>query len=60
MNHTLRRFINLDDIKYPIDNISNFMKEQVPLQIIYALDQIYLGIVYISSNKSRNNIIKNI
>jgi hypothetical protein len=33
---------------HPIDNILNYMKDTIPLQIIYNLDQIYLFERYLS------------
>ena len=36
------------------------MKEQLPLQLIYIMDQFYVNYEYLSGDKNKKSILKNI
>lgn len=60
ISNELRKLLATHQNQHPIDNLLNYMSMQLPLQIIYVLDQLYFAERYLSNEKTSPQILRHL
>lgn len=58
ISNELRKLLGTHQSQHPIDNLLNYMSLQLPLQIVYVLDQLYFADKYLSSDRASPQILR--
>jgi hypothetical protein len=60
ISNELRKLLATHQNQHPIDNLLNYMSLQLPLQIVYVLDQLYFADRYLGSDRASSQIIRSL
>jgi hypothetical protein len=60
IGNELRKLLAAHQSQHPIDNLLNYMALQLPLQIVYVLDQLYFADRYLSSDRASPQVLRSL
>jgi hypothetical protein len=60
ISNELRKLLAAHQNQHPIDNLLNYMALQLPLQIVYVLDQLYFADRYLSNDRLSSQVLRSL
>ena len=60
ISNELRKLLAAHQSQHPIDNLLNYMALQLPLQIVYVLDQLYFADRYLASDRTSQQVLRSL